>query len=157
MTVVIRAAGAAMGQWRCPRSTTKQASMRTSSSSRAAALALILACLSAGATSAAEFPTDRLIVRFKPGHATLAKSSAGREALAARLTERSGEMMRPLRVMGDGSQVMQLFRRLSGAQAKALSHRFAGDAEIAEILPDRIAFPALVPNDPQLADQWALT
>src|SRR5258706_2410350 len=65
--------------------------------------------------------------------------------------------MSHLRVMGDGSHVMKLFRRLPAAAIEAISHRFANDPEIVEILPDRIAFPALNPNDSQFALQWALT
>src|SRR5690349_14716852 len=96
------------------------------STTRCVALTLFAALgLSA---AAAEIPTDRLIVRLEASKA----SSNARHALAARLTARGGELMAPHRVMGDGSQVMQLFRRLTQSEAKALAARVAAEPGVAE-------------------------
>ena len=105
---------------------------------------------------AAEYPTDRLIVRLSGGAPAVTKSGADRQELASRLSARTGELMRPLRVMGDGAQVMQLFRRLSTSEVAALASRVSPDGEVLEILPDRIFFPALSPTDPLYASQWYL-
>jgi alpha-tubulin suppressor-like RCC1 family protein len=101
--------------------------------------------------------TDRLIVRLKGGAPALTVSPAARVALAGRLSAQGGESMQALRVMGDGAQVMQLARRMPVAEVAALSRRFANDPDVIEILPDRIFFPALTPNDPLFAQQWALS
>ena len=63
-----------------------------------------------GATFAAD--SDRVIVRLKGADSAKGKTVAERQSLAMRLTAQSGLLMRPLRIMGDGSQVMQLFQRL---------------------------------------------
>ena len=109
------------------------------------------------AAASPEFPTDRLIVRLAGGAPAQTKSGADREALATRLSARAGELMRPLRVMGDGAQVMQLFRRVTRAEVALLAARVGRDAEVLEILPDRLFFPALIPTDPLYAQQWALS
>src|SRR5438132_11760966 len=119
--------------------------------------ALLAAFAMAGSAVAGEVSTDRLIVRLKGGAPALTKSAIDRDAIAARLEARSGELMRPLRVMGDGAQVMQLFRRLSTAEIERAVSHLHGDPDILEVLPDRIFFPALTPGDPQYASQWALT
>jgi len=124
-------------------------------SATALAAAALLACPFAAHSETVA--TDRLIVRLKDRPAALASSSADRETLAGRLAAKTGELMRPLRTMGDGSQVMQLFRRVTAGEAATLSLRLRGDAEVLEILPDRLFQPALVPGDPEYASQWALS
>ncbi|MEO5677850.1 MAG: S8 family peptidase, partial [Usitatibacter sp.] len=106
---------------------------------------------------ALEVPTDRVIVRLKGGAPALTKSAGEREALAARLTGRTGELMRTHRVMGDGAQVMQLFRRLPAARIKQLFAHLEHDAEVIEVVPDRLFFPAVDATDPLYAWQWALS
>jgi hypothetical protein len=91
--------------------------------------------------AAVEIPSDRLIVRLKGAAPGLTHSAAAREAIAARLSARGGELMQPLRVMGDGAQVMQLFKVLPPAAAEQLIRRLADDPDVAEILPDRIFLP----------------
>ena len=49
--------------------------------------------------------SDRVIVRLKGGAPIAEHDAARRESIAARLSSQSGELMRPLRVMGDGAQV----------------------------------------------------
>ncbi len=131
--------------------------MRTTCLSRTVLPALIAACLfpASVAAASAEIASDRLIVRFKDeaGHA---KSLPDRAAMAARLSARGGQLMRPLRVMGDGAHVMALLRRLDGGESQALVRRLAGDAEIADVAIDRIFLPATQPTDPLYASQWAL-
>lgn len=122
----------------------------------AAALAATT-CLSAAHAPAAffEFPSDRVIVRLKGGAPARNYGAADRQAISARLSVRGGELMLPHRVMGDGAQVMKLFRRLSGEQVR---QRFAGlqDPDVAEVVPDRIFFPAATPSDPLFSLQWSL-
>src|SRR5450631_3290471 len=138
--------------------------------SRAFAWAALVVCAAVLSVSAApggpasfptqgsqEIPTDRLIVRLKGGAPALTKSAVEREALAARMQARSGELMLAHRVMGDGSQVMRLFRRLSSGEIRALAQRYGEDPEVIEILPDRIYLPALTPNDPLYPNQWYLS
>jgi alpha-tubulin suppressor-like RCC1 family protein len=102
--------------------------------------------------------TDQLIVRVRgPGVPPASAALERGAALASRLSMQGGELMAHHRVMGDGSHVMKLLRRLPTAQIEAIARRFADDAEVIEVLPDRIAFPTLTPNDPQFAAQWALS
>lgn len=98
--------------------------------------------------------SDRVIVRLKGGAPAVEHNRVEREAIAARLSSRTGELMRPLRVMGDGAQVMQLFRRVAKGRILDLAAATAGDPDVIEVLPDRIFFPALTPTDPLFARQW---
>jgi serine protease len=61
-----------------------------------------------------------------------------------------------VRTTGDGREVLRLSRRLGPAEFEALARRLAADPAVAEVLPDRLFFPSLVPNDPQYGAQWAL-
>src|SRR5690349_16939121 len=80
-----------------------------------AGAALFLLVFSASAASY-EVPTDRVIVRLKGGAPAKSVDASRREQLAVRLSARSGELVRTQRVMGDGAQVMRLFRRLPASQ-----------------------------------------
>ena len=131
--------------------------------------------------------TDRLIVRFKEGanggvanilatssafqaadkiagaagsvaaRAALENQSAQRTKVVDRLQLLVAEPLAPFRTMGDGSHVIKLNRRLSIEEVKAIAARLANDPEILEVIPDRLAFPALAPNDTQYVDQWNLS
>jgi alpha-tubulin suppressor-like RCC1 family protein len=128
------------------------------SSFRFARLLAFVSCLSTlgVAAFAASLDTDQVIVRVRgPGVPAAEVANARGQSLAARISSGS-EPVTHRRVTGDGSHVMKLFRRLPTAAIEAMSHRFVNDADIVEILPDRIAFPALSPNDPQFAQQWPL-
>src|SRR5262249_51873430 len=101
--------------------------------------------------------TDQIIVRVKgPGVPAPAVAEQRGNSLAARMSGQ-GEAMSHKRVMGDGSHVMKLTRRLPQPAFDAMVRRFERDDEIVQILPDRVAFPALFPNDPQSSAQWWLT
>jgi serine protease len=115
----------------------------------------VSAVLAAGLAFAAEVPTDRIIVRLKGGAPAQAYDAAQRQALAGRISQLSGEALELVRVMGDGAQVMSLPRRLP---PQAIRARFAPlqDPDVLEIVPDRLFFPALVPNDAQYVNQWYL-
>ena len=106
---------------------------------------------------AAEIPTDRVIVRLKGGAPAQTRSAADRESLADRLSARVGERLVPLRVMGDGAQVMQLPRKMPPAAIEARYGHLADDPDVIEIVPDRLFVPALTPSDPQYGDQWYLS
>ena len=123
------------------------------------AVLLLLSVTAAPVAAGADdgVPTDRLIVRLV-GSAPASRVGTGRrDEIAARLTARSGELMRPLRVMGDGAQVMQLFKRLPPSAVHAMAARIGPDPDIVEVIPDRLFFPALVATDPQYTNQWYLT
>ena len=66
----------------------------------------------------------------------------------------------PHRRMADGAEVMKLGSRHSPETIAQLCQQLLSDPalanDIAEVLPDRLFFPQLTPNDPQYANQWAL-
>ena len=105
--------------------------------------------------------TDRIIVRLKGGEngaaGAAAKSVVIRESLAKRLGQRAGKTFSPHRVMGDNAQVIKLNRRHSLQEIDDIARALAQDPDVLEVIPDRLAFPQLTPNDPQYANQWALS
>ena len=66
----------------------------------------------------------------------------------------------PHRRMADGAEVMKLGSRHSPETIAQLRQQLLSDPalanDIADVLPDRLFFPQLTPNDPQYANQWAL-
>ncbi|HQY47165.1 MAG TPA: S8 family serine peptidase, partial [Usitatibacteraceae bacterium] len=94
------------------------------------------------------FATDRIVVRLK------AEAKSGRAADA--LSARAGERLERVRTTGDGREVLRLGRRVDAAQFAALARRLAADPAVADVLPDRVFFPSLLPDDPQYGSQWAL-
>ena len=110
-------------------------------------------------------PTDRLIVRlrvasienYRVARDTLGAQSEARERVSTRLQSLTPEPLAPVRTMGDGSLVIRLSRRLPAAQLRPLIRQLAADAEVLEILPDRLYFPQLTPTDPLYASQWNLS
>jgi hypothetical protein len=116
--------------------------------------------VAAAPLAAPQVDTDQLIVRVRgPGVPPAAIALERGVALASRLSAQGGEPMTHHRVMGDGSHVMKLTRRMPSAAIEAFARRFDNDPDVVEILPDRIAFPALSANDPRYLtnEQWALS
>lgn len=131
-----------------------------------AILFLALLCIVVASTANAEpYPlTDRVIIRFKRDAVQeVAKLStvqqvAHRRELVTRLELLSDESLIHVRVMGDGAHVMQLDRRRPLSEVYALSKRMARHPDVIQVIPDRIAFPAVVPTDSEYANgrQWYL-
>ena len=105
--------------------------------------------------------TDRIIVRLKGGEKGAAGAAAMtaviRESLAKRLGQRVGKTFSSHRVMGDNAQVIKLNRRHSLQEIDDIARALAQDPDVLEVIPDRLAFPQLTPNDPQYTNQWALS
>jgi alpha-tubulin suppressor-like RCC1 family protein len=118
-------------------------------------LAALLAAVLSPALLAAEIPTDRVIVRLKVAPAAQ-KRATDAVSIARKVAARSGEALRPLRAMGDGSLVMALPKRMPPSVIRARFHGM-GDEEVLEVLPDRLFVPAATPTDPQYASQWYLS
>ena len=59
--------------------------------------------------------------------------------------------------MADGAQVIRLGEVKNKGQLVSILARMSQDPDVQEILPDRVFFPALVPNDSQFSQQWALS
>ena len=128
----------------------------------AIAILAISACWPARAAGVSEHThTDRLIVRLKGGEQGTAgqavRSKPLRDTLAARFSQLGGETLTSHRVMGDRAQVMKLSRRYSLTELQDLAQKLLADPDVLEVIPDRLAFPQLTPNDPQFANQWALS
>ena len=121
--------------------------------------------------------TDQLIVRLKTADTSIAASPATaksapaqstparatgdahaerRLAVTTRLQMLTAETLTPLRTMSDGSDVIRLPRRMPPAEVQAIINRLSADPEVLEVLPDRLFFPQLTPNDPQYVNQWSL-
>lgn len=100
--------------------------------------------------------TDRLIVKYRDGaDPTLSARSRSAVAVAG---NRQGVQLAALRRMHNGSQVMQLSRRMNRGELDTLMQSLrSGDADIDYVEPDRILQPMYVPNDTLYPQQWALS
>lgn len=112
---------------------------------------------SAGSVTAESLTsTDRLIVKYRNGSGN-AMSQRSRYA-ATVASNRQGVRMSALRRMHNGSQVMQLSRRMNRDELSSLIYSLrSGDASIEYVEPDRILQPMFVPNDTHYPQQWALS
>ncbi len=128
-----------------------------------AAAGALTAVIPFAATATDYTDTDRIIVRLKSAAAQeITRAPAGdrekkRRDFAKRLETVAGEVLQHTRSMGDGSQVLKLSARKNKGQITALAAKLERDPDVLEVLPDRLYFPQLVPNDAQFANQWALS
>ena len=88
------------------------------------------------------------------------------ERIRTRASEAGQRLKRDLRLtphrrMTDGTEVMQLPSRMSRTVIADLKQQLLNDPllanDIADVLPDRIFYPALTPTDPKYMNQWYLT
>ncbi len=111
----------------------------------------------AQAPAASGPPTDRLIVRFKADAAGKPVRSAVDAALEAELSRLAGTTLRLHRATGGrGEHVLKLERRLSVPEVEVIAEKLRAHPELDAVIPDRILFPQLTPNDPQFPSQWYL-
>lgn len=100
--------------------------------------------------------TDRLIVKYRSGSGTTS-SARSRNAVAV-AGNRQGVQLATLRRMHNGSQVMQLSRRMNRGELDNLMLSLrSGDADIEYVEPDRILQPMVLPNDTLFPQQWSLS
>ncbi len=111
----------------------------------------------AGSVSAESLATtDRLIVKYRDG-STNVMSARSRSAVTV-AGNRQGVQVSALRRMHNGSQVMQLSRRMNRDELGNLIQSLrSGDSTIEYVEPDRILQPLYVPNDALYPQQWALS
>ena len=107
-------------------------------------------------TAESLIPTDRLIVKYRDG-STSRLSARSRNAVTV-AGNRQGVQVSSLRRMHNGSQVMQLSRRMNRDELSNLMQSLrSGDASIEYVEPDRILQPMYLPNDALYPQQWALS
>jgi len=105
-------------------------------------------------------PTDRLIIKYRPGLAAAGASAAtaGRVALhrsAQDAAARLGQRMQLLRVSALDAHVMKLERHLAHADVQRLAREImATDPAVEYAEPDRILKPLFTPTDTQYGQQW---
>ncbi len=112
---------------------------------------------SAGSVTAESLiATDRVIVKYRDGSTNL-MSARSRNAVTV-AGNRQGVQVSALRRMHNGSQVMQLSRRMNRDELSNLIQSLrSGDASIEYVEPDRILQPMYLPNDALYPQQWALS
>ena len=99
--------------------------------------------------------TNQLIIQLRDdGKRELA--SARHENHVPGLTLPDGRQLSYVRSLGDGSIVVRLPEALSLEEAYALVAELAEDPTVQNVQIDKRVRPALVPNDPNYADQWHL-
>jgi serine protease len=113
---------------------------------------------SAGSVTAESLATtDRLIVKYRDGSSSNVMSARSRNAVTV-AGNRQGVQVSALRRMHNGSQVMQLSRRMNRDEINNMIQSLrSGDASIEYVEPDRILQPLYVPNDALYPQQWALS
>ena len=125
-------------------------------SSRATARPTVTSAAAGLVTAESLATTDRLIVKYRDGSSHL-MSARSRNAVTV-AGNRQGVQVSALRRMHNGSQVMQLNRRMSRDELSNLIQSLrSGDASIEYVEPDRILQPMYLPNDALYPQQWALS
>lgn len=100
--------------------------------------------------------TDRLIVKYRDGSANV-MSARSRNAVTV-AGNRQGVQVSAFRRMHNGSQVMQLSRRMNRDELSTLIQSLrSGDSSIEYVEPDRILQPMYLPNDALYPQQWSLS
>jgi serine protease len=115
----------------------------------------VLLCAPLGAIAADAGFTDRIIVKYRSAGQVSALGQAaqmrGTDAPAARF----GVALNRVRTTALGSQVLQVDRRLSVAEATQLAADIAAsDPNVEYAEPDRIMRRTLNPNDTRYGEQW---
>jgi len=102
--------------------------------------------------------TDRMIVKYKDTSPSIASAPAQgpqRLAIMQRAGQQFGLHTTVLHTTGTGAHVVQLDRKMSLDQVRALANELKSrDATIEYAEPDRILHKLSVPNDPRYQDQW---
>ncbi len=140
---------------------------RSTTVSLALAAALALVPLGSAAATAAPQPgpeavppaaapagaTDRVVVKFREG--TVPEDS--REDVYARAAEHAGGGLVETTTTADGARVLHAGGMLAGAELETLTTALEQDPAVEYAVPDLLAAPAAVPNDPfYAARQWSL-
>jgi serine protease len=105
--------------------------------------------------------TDRMIVKYKStavnmaGAASAPVQGAQRMAIMQRAGQQFGLRTAMLHTTGTGAHVIQLDRKLSVDQVRALASELkARDPSVEYAEPDRMMHKLAVPTDPRYKDQW---
>ena len=99
------------------------------------------------ATGADARATDQIIVKY----------AAGATPVVADVEREAGEKVGLKGRTSDGSVVVKLPGKRSGASVAATSRRIAALPGVEYAEPDTILFPAAVPTDPRYGEQWDLS
>jgi serine protease len=129
--------------------------LTTKGAARLRALAVCLMACAAGLAAAAEAQvTDRIIVKYRTAAAgESARLAQGRPAELS--AQRFGVTMSRLRTTALGSQVLEVNRQLTLAEAARLAADIAAsDPNVEYAEPDRLLQHTLTPDDPRYNEQW---
>lgn len=100
-------------------------------------------------------PTDRIIVKYKNGHAPLNRARAQSATQVA--ANRQGVRFSVLRQLSSGAHLLQLSRHLSPQDAERFADSLrTGDSNVEYAEPDKRLMPTMVPNDAMWSQQWSL-
>lgn len=100
--------------------------------------------------------TDRLIVKFRADQ-TKPTPTKQRQELSSQLEDMSGVRLEFIRDMANGAMVMRLPRQMTVSEATAIANRLSANAVIDYAEADQLAFPTVIPNDPNYVLQWHLS
>ncbi|MFM7461010.1 MAG: S8 family serine peptidase [Burkholderiales bacterium] len=100
--------------------------------------------------------TDRLIVKFRVDQ-TKSTPTKQRQELSSQLEDMSGVRLEFIRDMANGAMVMRLPRQMTVSEATAIANRLSANAVIDYAEADQLAFPTVIPNDPNYVLQWHLS
>ena len=96
---------------------------------------------------------DRFIVRFREGSRQLASSAARQQALDG-VASAYGLKASHLRRLAEGSDLVQVSRKLPPQAAEALMRAFAARPDVEYVEPDALMQPFFTPNDTRYNEQW---
>jgi serine protease len=123
----------------------------------AAAIACSFAAPAFAAPASDNAPTDRFIVKFKPG-TNEQKSSAARKRMIDAAGMGQGLHLGHTRRLAVGADLMITDRKLDSRAAQAFMHKLRQDPRVQYVQVDRRLHKLMTPNDSlYAADQWDLS
>jgi len=104
------------------------------------------------ATRAADI-TDQVIVKWRDGSTTVAKSAPQR---ASKLTSSAGVAFQHKRSAWGKTEVYKLDRMMEKGELQTVLDRLSADPDVEYAIADKRRFAQALPSDPMFADQWYL-
>lgn len=97
--------------------------------------------------------TDQIIVKWRDGNATVAKSAPQR---SSKLTSTAGVALQHKRTGWGKTEVFKLDRPMDKVDLQGVLDRLNADPDVEYAVADKRRYAQLLPSDPMVVDQWYL-
>ncbi|WP_305080690.1 S8 family peptidase [Microbulbifer sediminum] len=107
----------------------------------------------AAALASTPMVSDRIIIKYKDSTQMGAASAMSQTAME-RASRVAGAKLQHMRRLATGAQLMQLEKRMGGAEMAEIISRLQQDPTVEYAEPDLLLQPMATPNDPSYSQQW---